>query len=241
MVAVVFDLIGKVEDVVSTVCRSGDWGNYPPRRSSDLGFHGDQYLLNLIDVPLETSDTFIETGTNRGRTLRYVAERYGHLEAVSCEPDPDSYRRAVAALKDYEDVTVSNELSQEFLPNVISEYEGELPTIFLDAHGPGFEWPLRFEIDLITTELTEAAILIDDFRVPGRSGFEYDAYDGQECSLDYIRGDMNRKRDYRIVYPDYSVKTSSYHPLRGYGLLLMNCKEDMIPGPLLENFVVRHL
>jgi len=60
-----------------------------------VGFHGDRHLLRLIDLLAARAHTFLETGSNVGSTLGYVARRFPALDCISCEPDPAAH--AVAA------------------------------------------------------------------------------------------------------------------------------------------------
>lgn len=226
-----------IRAVLSRICGASAAGHLPRERESDLGFHGDQYLLNLTAVLLERSDLFVEIGTNVGQTAQYVADRHQNVRVLSCEPDAESFAQAVDRLGAYDRVELHNERSQAFLPRVL-ERDFNTATFFLDAHGNGFDWPLRFEIDLLTANLSEAVIIIDDFRVPGNPRFSYDAYDGQECSLTYVRDALDDGSEYTLIYPDYGVRTSTHHPLRGYGLLLMNRGTELVPDQLLENFRV---
>ena len=52
-----------------------------------IGFHGDNHLLRVIHRLAPTTDLFVETGTNVGTTLGWVASTFPHLECLSCEPD----------------------------------------------------------------------------------------------------------------------------------------------------------
>ena len=59
------------------------------------GFHGDQYLLQLVDRMIADCNYFIETGANVGSTLAYVARTYPNIRCFSCEPDKASFEEAV--------------------------------------------------------------------------------------------------------------------------------------------------
>jgi hypothetical protein len=96
--------------------------------------------------------------------------------------------------------------------------DGEV-LFWLDAHGYGFEWPLREEVSVITTYWQKAYLLIDDFLVPGLDCFGYDEYKGQVCSFDYIKNSLNDQHEYSLYYPPYIERTSKHHPLRGWGLI----------------------
>jgi hypothetical protein len=108
---------------------------------------------------------------------------------------------------------------------------------WLDAHGYGFEWPLRKEISFITTNFERAYILIDDFKVPGLDCFGFDEYDGQVCSFEYIKSALNPGLEYRLCYPNYKERTSAHHPLRGWGLLEFGHNEDLTLPASLRNKV----
>ena len=90
--------------------------------------------------------------------------------------------------------------------------------IWLDAHGGAYKWPLREEVSFFTRKIKTGYILIDDFKVPDLSCFGYDSYNGQVCSFDYIKEDINPDLQYHLEYPTYTERTSTFHPLRGWGL-----------------------
>lgn len=201
-----------------------------PRRASnvnrlkfvDTGFHGDKYLLNLVDAIMKRSQVFVETGSNVGSTLAYVAKRFPNVQCFSCEPDPTAFGQAQQNTAGCTNVSLYNEMSQAFMRRMVSMKEPALNgdvLFWLDAHDYGFEWPLREEIETITGNWDKAFVLIDDFLVPGLDCFGYDQYDGQVCSFDFIKGSLNKNRDYRLYYPAYTERTSTTHPLRGWGLI----------------------
>jgi hypothetical protein len=97
-------------------------------------------------------------------------------------------------------------------------FDEEKALFWLDAHGHGFDWPLRQEVEFVSSNIKHGYVLIDDFKVPGVEAFGYSAYDGQVCSRDYIKEAMDRSWPHRLYYPDYTEHTSAHHPLRGWGL-----------------------
>ena len=188
---------------------------------ANVGFHGDFYLLELVDTVIRQCEYFIETGANVGTTLAYVARRYRNIRCLSCEPDKIAYGRAKGNVSKYPNVAIYNETSQRFLKRLLKE-QHILATdalYWLDAHGYGFKWPLREEIRVLTKHCTKAFFLIDDFRVPGLDCFGYDEYENQVCSFEYIKDSLNDRREYRLYYPRYTERTSTFHPLRGWGLI----------------------
>lgn len=234
----------RILDVLNRVLKRGDTGQGPNKRFEfyEIGFHGDLYLLQLVGVLMQRSTYFIETGTNVGSTLRYVACAYPWVRCVSCEPDNQAFLEAVEHTSKLPNVTIYNEISQEFLPRLVSRYGSlfEKDVVFwLDAHGYGFQWPLKEEISFITSKFKRAYVLIDDFKVPGADCFGYDVYQGQTCSYEYIEEDFNPKAQYRLYYPAYKEATSEHHPLRGWGLIdLGNNDKLSLPG-FLEDKVRR--
>ncbi len=198
------------------------------------GFHGDTFLLRLVELLAKDATVFLETGSNVGSTLGDVARRYPHLACLSCEPDPAAHDAAQRYATIRSDVQVYQETSQEFMERIRIGGQAlyvEPILAWLDAHDYGFEWPLREEIAFLTENFERGAILIDDFQVPGRPEFGWDQYDGHLCSFPYIQGSISEKVAYRLSYPTYSEHTSPWHPLRGWGLLQFAPTLEEIPKP----------
>lgn len=185
------------------------------------GFHGDRYLIDCVDRLLPHIDCFVETGANVATTLCHVATRRADLECFSCEPDPDAFAIAEAYCSDYRNVRLYPQVSETFIHTLLPNLAAEQPLglYWLDAHGNGFAWPLREEVEMITTLFDQAWMMIDDFLVPDLECFGYDAYDGQECSFEYIKASFNPRHSYEIYYPTYRERTSKHHPLRGWVLI----------------------
>jgi len=190
----------------------------------EVGFHGDEYLLALADdlVTRQRIECFIETGTNVGSTLSYFAKRHPQVQSLSCEPNTEAYRRAKEHVGDLGNVELFNERSQDFL--AILENRPDLFTknclFWLDAHGYGFEWPLRDEVRFVAEHFARAHMLIDDFRVPGLECFRYDEYKGQVCAYEYVREALG-SCPHQLFYPRYRDRTSRHHPLTGWGLIVL--------------------
>lgn len=200
------------------------------------GFHGDRYLLELVDHLIKNCSLFIETGTNVGSTLAYVAKKYPAIQCLSCEPDGDAYGEAVKNTHGLLNVTLYNATSQEFMDIIARERKdvfGEKGFFWLDSHGYGFQWPLREEISFITTHFGAAYILVDDFKVPGLDCFGWDEYEGQICSFEYISGSIKDRLAYSLYYPAYTDRTSKHHALRGWGLIAFGHDRELeIPSGL---------
>lgn len=194
-----------------------------------LGFHGDQYLLALVDFILQRCDYFVETGADVGSTLAYVARTYPNIQCLSCEPNIDAFSQATQNTALHTNVTIYGETSQKFIKR-LTQFKGILEgevLFWLDAHGHGFEWPLRDELNFITNNFTRAFVLIDDFLVPELDCFGYDEYLGQVCSFDYVKNSLNSELTYRLYYPNYTDRTSKHHPLRGWGLIEFGHEQEI--------------
>lgn len=189
----------------------------------DVGFHGDLYLLEIVDKLIAKCEVevFVETGTNIGSTLAYAAKTYPKMRCYSCEPSEDAFSFSLNNTLDYPNAKVFHMTSQQFITDVLEELNlFERNVLFwLDAHGYGFEWPLLEEVAYITGRFSKGLLLIDDFKVPGKEHFGYDQYQNQECSFEYIEGAISPDRGYQLYYPDYDEHTSKHHPLRGWGLI----------------------
>jgi FkbM family methyltransferase len=187
-----------------------------------VGFHGDRHLLRLVDLLAARARTFLETGSNVGSTLGYVARRFHDLDCLSCEPDPAAHAVATAHACVRPGVALHRETSQELLQRIARDHAPLLskPLLaWLDAHDHGFEWPLRDEVAFLTRRCARGFLLIDDFRVPHDPRFGWDSYDGRHCSFEYVRDSIAPDVHWRLYYPAYSEHTSPFHPLRGWGLL----------------------
>lgn len=212
-------------------------------RFYDIGFHGDKYLLTLVDTVADLSSTFIETGTNVGSTLTYFASKYKHIHCLSCEVDKKAFREASNNASGLTNVQIYNLTSQKFMKHLYKKHKSlfEKNVLFwLDAHGFGFRWPLREEISFITKNFRSPYILIDDFKVPNLENFGFDEYAGQICSFDHIENALNQGFEYNVYYPCYHERTSKHHPLRGWVLIEYGHKAALKLPPLLRDNIEYH-
>lgn len=218
---------------------SSIWKRPPPSRQSqfiNVGFHGDKNLLNLTMYIANKCEIFIETGSNVGSTLAYVARCHPAMRCLSCEPDRSAFEQAKKNTSSYINVELFEGTSQQFIQHLSAqEQEIFLQSCFfwLDAHGYGFEWPLKKELEFITSRFSKGYVLIDDFKVPGREYFIYDEYEGQVCSYDYVKEALDSRKTYQLYYPTYKDKTSKHHPLCGWGLLVFGDTDFQIPAELV--------
>jgi hypothetical protein len=177
-----------------------------------MGEHFNKLMWSLIDAG---ATDFVETGTMVGTTSGAVAEQRD-LPVWTCEPNPDFAAMARARLP--ERVRFYAMRSEEFLPLVIPQL-GALPLFFLDAHGWGGGDPLLAELALVRDLCHSAAVIVHDFRVPGRPEFRYCVFDGGACDFGYV-GPALGGHDYRCYLPDYDPPPGSY--CTGYLLLFQD-------------------
>jgi hypothetical protein len=215
-----------------------------PRRinisDDEAGFHGDHYVIDLVEHLMPYASAFVETGTYMGQTTRYVAQNYPAMPIYSCEQDAQRYANVTRDMATYPQAHIYHQISPDFLYSVHQDYPQLLKQTnlyWLDAHGFGCDkWPLREEVAYITKELSSALMLIDDFRVPNRPEFGFDAYNGQACCIEFIHNWLAHGRQYYIIYPTYREKTSKVHPLRGVGLILYGIDQFQWPAHLGKNW-----
>ncbi|MEM6843552.1 MAG: hypothetical protein AAF632_15090 [Bacteroidota bacterium] len=204
----------------------------------DVGFHGDKHLLNLVDYLMQQEVRyFIETGSNVGTTLTYVANQYPSISCLSCEPDKTAFEHALINTKNFSNVTLFNLLSQDLIREIDKnrkELYGAKTMFWLDAHSYGFDWPLKDEIRFIARNFLNAYILIDDFKVPEYDCFGYDTYKDQVCAHEFIKDDFGGV-SYQLFYPAYTERTSYHHPLQGWGLYVIG--ENFTPPAHLQHMM----
>lgn len=189
-----------------------------PDQVFELGFHGDDYLLQVAEIALKASTSFVETGANVGSTLGYVARNYPDLQCFSCEPDPASREKARRHVECHQNVRLFDDKSPNFLTRIAESFEVDesISTFWLDAHGGGYEWPLTDELRIIQRQWSGAYVLVDDCKIPGRPQFGYASVGNQECGVEMI---LEALADGTPVWvPTYSDHTSDHHPLRGWCL-----------------------
>ncbi len=163
------------------------------------------------------------------------------MKCFSCEPDVDAYQHAVTNTAGLSNVQLFNETSQQFLKRVVGDPEivKKDAMFWLDAHGYGFEWPLIEEISAITQNWERAYVFIDDYLVPGFDCFKYDNYRGQICSYEYVKEALHSGHTYRRYYPMYTDRTSTHHPLTGWGLIEFGHSTEIVLPDHLQNRIER--
>jgi hypothetical protein len=145
--------------------------------SDDIGFNGQKIRKMIFNelFKIFSFEAIIETGTFTGNTTGYMAKTT-FLPIYSCESS-----RALSALARKRLFGISNVNcyvmdSRDFLNSLANgEVSKKKVFIYLDAHGYD-DLPLKQEIEIICRTWKEFVIMIDDFQVPGDTGYGYDSY-----------------------------------------------------------------
>ena len=168
------------------------FGAFTFRRSPALGrswggaMNGQRFRCLLVAELIQKLAplAIVETGTYLGMTTEWLASF--QLPTFSCEAMQDNYGFAAARLAATPNVHLVRRDSRSaiaaFLDGPLKQHLHEPMLFYLDAHWFD-DLPLDDEVQMIFAECPQAIVLIDDFKVPGDSGYGYDDY-GPGKSLD---------------------------------------------------------
>jgi len=192
------------------------------------GFHGDPHLMKLVDIVAERVTQFVETGTEAGSTVGYFARMYPHVQCVTLEIDPGTFKTAAQNLANHDNIEMWNQNSLEYLQEK-SEGLNELTLFWLDSHSHGWGCDLGKEIAIILERWESGYILLDDFEVPDRPDFEYDWYESYgKLNWENVESDIPQElklnKIKQIVYPDYKPKFGE----RGWAMIIFGDVEPMV-------------
>lgn len=199
--------------------------------SPNLPLHGDKISIQTFKLIIEQLkvDCIIETGTYKGFTTAFFAKSFPNIPIYTCEIDEFNYRKAKENLRVYSNVKVFNKSSPEFINFLIEKkLMGERPFFYLDAHWLD-NWPLESELRIIFNKLNSTIVLIDDFKVPDKTEFKFDRYNGQDCSIERVIPNLKKSKDYNILFPNYgkeSFNKKEEKSLIGYAFIFQNLKNE---------------
>ncbi len=145
-------------------------------------FNGQHQRARAVRELIErfAPDTLIETGTHFGFTARHLAS-YG-LPLYTVELDPGIRMLARRRLRGRPNVTLVHGDSSRALAWIASSSRIRRPFLYLDAHSPA-GLPLESELRTVVDRWADFALLIDDFKVPGDSGYGYWTFEGVPLSI----------------------------------------------------------
>jgi hypothetical protein len=154
------------------------------------------------------------------------------VPVFTCESSAENFGFAQARLSAIRHVTVTLGDSRDFLRSLLKgpllDARREAVIFYLDAHWNA-DLPLAEEVDLIFSSCQKAAVLIDDFEVPGDPGYGFDTY-GPDLTLSasYIAAAVQEHR-LATFYP--STPSSSETGMRRGCVVL---SKDAVLGEMLR-------
>ncbi len=147
-------------------------------------FNG-QCFRQLIFIDLVRACRFeaiVETGTFRGSTTLFLSHNSNGAPVYSSEINPRFFQLARRRLRSLTNLHLYNLDSRDFLSALCLPREART-FFYLDAHWRD-SLPLADETEFVIRKLDTFAIMIDDFEVPGDSGYEFDDFGlGKRLSL----------------------------------------------------------
>jgi hypothetical protein len=174
--------ISALEMALAYVLRSPEY-----HEENGWAFNGQQHRQKIF-CDLVRAFQFggvFETGTFMGDTTGYMRSRVD-CPVSTCEANPIFQSVAMSRLKSIPGIEFTLGDSRKFLEDHLSRtsiYKSQNAFFFyLDAHWHE-DLPLEDEICIITKNVNQCVIMIDDFAVPDDSGYTYDNY-GKGKSLD---------------------------------------------------------
>jgi len=154
-----------VSKVPDTIWRAAK-GLYVYATNQPEPFHHCGPLMTRMfdEITKSKARTFIETGTFRGDSLRWVAEWFPSVECHSVDLNPAYAWLTALRLVRLGNVHCHQGDSEKFLRSVLPKVQG--PIVFwLDAHWThGF--PLNREVAAITELCRDPIIFVDDWKGP---------------------------------------------------------------------------
>lgn len=182
-------------------------------------FHGDELLINFIKSIINNDNItdFIETGSYRGASIRYIAEKYPKMNVISCEIDKVSYDKSCENTKEFNNLKIYNINSLEMLKTLSQNHSLKKNKImfWLDAHTTDNS-TLKDELEFVIKHFENYYIFIDDFKNPYSNIFNYNSIKNM-YTMESIKDILPENTN--IYCPNYTQRTSIYHPLVGWVLL----------------------
>lgn len=142
-------------------------------------------------------DAVVETGTYRGATTQFFAKYFKEVHSVEVSESFYSSAEAIFSSKPHVHCHLGS--SETVLKKILPALQSKRILFYLDAHWYSY-LPLLEELEEICkTHKDNCIIVIDDFKVPGRSDLVYEKNDHVECSYDFIKTKLNE------IFTEYTV------------------------------------
>ncbi|WP_157961363.1 hypothetical protein [Microvirga flavescens] len=193
--------LSDLSDVAFDTAATIDLADPELQKSWGGGFNGQEgrRALFLAVVEATKPTAILETGTFRGTTTEWMAERFSG-PILTCEVQERYYLQSRKKLSRFPNVSVFLSDSRAFLREQLRTFERDKPVfIYLDAHWYD-DLPLAEELEIIFDNLEKAVVMIDDYEVPFDPGYSYDYYGPDKAlTLNLLKGAA--KRDGKIFFP----------------------------------------
>ena len=162
-----------------------------------LPFEGSEEIADIISgiITNYSIESFVETGTQRGATCRWVAEKFPDLAVTTIEINREYFWEAFENLRDTSVMQMVGDSSEQLIR--LRFLKGERVLFYLDAHGCGTDrTPLLEELEAIHALMLNYEIVpwiaIHDFQVPGRPELGFDRYGEQIINGEFITPQLLR-------------------------------------------------
>jgi len=181
----------------------------------------------------------IETGTYRGDTTAFIAEKYPEKQITTIEVNDEYYNIAKNRLNDFKNIVMHNGDSPSVLNNILKHMVQDKILFYLDAHWFN-NFPLNGELRTIAnTHKDNCCVIIDDFKVPNKQHLKYDMYGVNqihtELDLNYIRDSMNV-----LFSKPFFFFNDKHSPIDTGNPLLTGCgKLYIFPEQWLDKFITK--
>lgn len=173
-------------------------------------------------------EVVIETGTFRGTTTKFMHDST-EAQIFSCETNDRYFEYARGRLQGLPRIHLSREDSREYLQQLVHDerVRGRRAFVYLDAHW-GADLPLAQEVAILTRDLPDAVVMIDDFEVPGLPDYEFDDYGADSVlSIDLIADRL--PQDTVLFYPGWS-RDQLADVRRGFVILARGSQAATVEG-----------
>jgi FkbM family methyltransferase len=185
-----------------------DYYRYPERRNAWGGpFNGQVYRRQLFESILSNvrPGAIVETGTHIGTTTEFMAGAGFPIYTIEGHPRNHGYARARLWRKRNVTARLGDSRTElrALFEGPLRSMKHEAIFFYLDAHW-NHDLPLAEELDIICSRCSNAVVMVDDFEVPGDSGFGYDDYGvGKVLTADYLVP-ATKSHSLALFYPAYS-------------------------------------
>jgi hypothetical protein len=209
-----------------------DYHLRPHVRDSWGGAFNGQCGRQQIFIDLLSAFSFthiVETGTFKGTTTEYLA-RESRLPVFTVEANPKVHQFAKLRFRRYPQIRLFLGDSRLFLRRLPTLLPPSVcrPFFYLDAHWQ-LDLPLLEELEMVLGKYPECVIMIDDFKVPGDSGYRFDDYgEGRALCSEYL-APVFETLNPAVAYPLLPSSRESGGK-RGCIVLVSPALKDILPG-----------